>query len=72
MLIKEHPAYDCDGNLQDDLVKHYSDAGFNILQNETGVKYAEAIDIFPCRYTYTETDEPIDEQTPPVQPEPKE
>lgn len=39
------------------LVKHYSDAGFMILQNETGVKYLEAIDIVPCPYTYTETTE---------------
>lgn len=39
------------------LIKHYSDAGFMLLQNETGVKYSEAVDVVPCRYTYTETDE---------------
>ena len=43
----------------DNLVKTYSDAGKYVLQNETGVKYAEAIDI-PNRYTYTETDEDIE------------
>lgn len=42
------------------LIKHYSDAGFMILQNETGLKYSEPIDVVPCRYTYTETDDPIE------------
>jgi hypothetical protein len=42
------------------LIKHYSDAGFMLLQNETGAKYADPIDVVPCAYTYTETDEPID------------
>lgn len=44
------------------LIKHYSDAGFMLLQNETGVKYADPIDIVPCRYTYTETDELINSE----------
>jgi hypothetical protein len=42
------------------LVKHYSDAGFMLLQNETGVRYVDAVDVVPCMYTYTETDEPIE------------
>ena len=42
------------------LVKHYSDAGVMLLQVETGVMYSDPIDVVPCRYTYTETDEPID------------
>ena len=42
------------------LIKHYSDAGFMLLQVETGIKYAEPIDLVPCRYTYAETDEPIE------------
>ena len=42
------------------LVKHYSDAGFLLLQNETGAKYSDPIDIVPCPYTYTETDELIE------------
>ena len=37
------------------LIKHYSDAGFMLLQNETGLKYAEPIDAYPCKYTYVET-----------------
>lgn len=42
------------------LIKHYSDAGFMLLQNETGAKYSDPIDVVPCRYTYTETDELIE------------
>lgn len=42
------------------LIKHYSDSGFLLLQNETGAKYAEPIDAIPCIYTYIETDEPIE------------
>jgi hypothetical protein len=42
------------------LIKHYSDAGFLLLQNETGNKYEEPIDVVPCKYTYTETDEILD------------
>lgn len=50
-----------------ELDKTYSDAGMYILQNETGAKYIEAIDVVPLRYTYSETDEPIPEE--PVEPE---
>lgn len=39
------------------LIKHYSDAGFMLLQVETGAKYSDPVDIVPCRYTYIETDE---------------
>lgn len=42
------------------LIKHYSDAGFMLLQNETGIKYSDPVDVVPCRYTYTETEELID------------
>lgn len=41
------------------LIKHYSDANMLMLQVETEIKYAEAIDIVPCKYTYIETDKPI-------------
>ena len=42
------------------LIKHYSDAGFMLLQVETGIKYSEPVDVVPCRYTYEETDELVD------------
>jgi hypothetical protein len=44
------------------LIKHYSDKGVLLLQNETGIKYADPVDIVPCAYTYTETEEPIEEE----------
>ena len=44
------------------LIKHYSDKGYLLLQNETGMKYFEPVDIVPCPYTYTETDELDEEQ----------
>lgn len=43
------------------LIRHYSDAGFMLLQNETGAKYSDPIDVVPCMYTYTETDELVDD-----------
>ncbi len=39
-----------------------SDAGYKILQVETGAVYEEAYDGVPCPYTYAETDEPIDDE----------
>lgn len=45
------------------LVRHYSDAGMMIRQIETGNLYSDAVDVVPCRYTYEETDTPV-EQTP--------
>lgn len=41
---------------------HYSDAGMKIRQIETGVIYDEAYDIYPCPYTYEETDIPIEDE----------
>lgn len=46
------------------LVRHYSDAGMLLLQVETGAKYSDPIDVVPCRYTYEETDEPIEVDEP--------
>lgn len=49
--------------ISDTIVRHYSDAGMMILQVETGNLYSDAMDVVPCRYTYTETDTMV-EQTP--------
>lgn len=45
--------------ISDTLVRHYSDAGLMIRQVETGALYSDAVDVVPCRYTYTETDTPV-------------
>ena len=42
------------------LYRTYSDAGMMIRQNETGVEYAEAIDVEGAPYTYTETETQIE------------
>lgn len=42
------------------LYRTYSDAGMMIRQNETGMEYAEAIDVEGAPYTYEETDMSID------------
>lgn len=42
------------------LIKHYSDKDVMLLQVETGLKYADPVDVVPCRYTYEETDELIE------------
>jgi hypothetical protein len=43
------------------LLRTYSDKGNYIVQDQTGAKYSEAIDVQPLKYSYTETDEPIEE-----------
>ena len=49
-------------NLENDRIRHYSDNGMKIRQVETGVVYDDAIDVLPCKYTYEETDEPIESE----------
>lgn len=39
-------------------IMHYSDRNLKIRQVETGTIYDSADDIYPCPYTYEETDEP--------------
>ena len=58
------------------LCKTYSDANYILLQNQTGNKYSEAIDIAieengiykPKYFTYTETDELFEEIQPSNEP----
>ena len=42
-----------------ELLHTYSDNNKYILQVETNVKYDEAYDVIPCKYTYKETNEEI-------------
>lgn len=41
-------------------IRHYSDIGMKIRQIETDILYEEATDVLPLRYSYEETDIPID------------
>lgn len=43
------------------LIRTYSDEQKKLKQVETGVVYDAAIDIYPVRYTYVETNEYIDD-----------
>lgn len=42
------------------LFRNYSDKGFYIIQNETGIEYSEAIDVEGAAYTYSESDKLIE------------
>ena len=56
MLYEEYPYND-----NPNLIRHYSDT-YTIIQVETGNEYGEAIDKYPCEYTYVESDNPLDEE----------
>lgn len=43
-------------------IRHYSDADMKIRQIETGRLFDDAVDVVPCRFTYEETDVPIESQ----------
>lgn len=57
MIIKELYTTRPDGVK---LFLNYSDKGVYIRQDQTGIEYAEAIDVETAPYTYTETDKPIE------------
>ena len=44
------------------LIRHFSDKGVMLLQEETGLLYSDPIDLVPCPYTYTETDISIERE----------
>lgn len=61
MLRTQYPFINSNGEENSSLIKHYSDENKYILQVETGKKYSEAVDVYPCRYTYIETSEVIEQ-----------
>lgn len=64
MIVKEFYMTRKDGVK---LYRNYSDQNKMILQVETGIKYAEAIDVEFAPYTYQETDEDILSEEPPLE-----
>ena len=62
-LKLQKPYIDFNGNVRNDLEKHYAEdengVQYKIKQNETGIIYGEAVDLVPCIYTYTATEERI-------------
>ena len=63
MIVREFHETRFDGV---NLYRTYSDTGYFIKQNPTGVVYAEAIDVESAPYTYEETDELIEKPEPQV------
>ena len=57
MIVREFYTTRKDGV---NLFRTFSDEGMYILQNETQIEYAEAIDVENAPYTYSETDIPIE------------
>lgn len=57
MIVKEEFKTRADGVK---LFRTYSDEGKLLIQNETGIKYAEAIDVENAPYTYSESDEDLE------------
>ena len=42
----------------DGRIRHYSDSGMMILQEDTGIMYEDAVDNVSCPHTYVETNQP--------------
>ena len=53
MIIIESVTENCE--------RRYSDAGVKIRQIETDTLWNDAVDVIPCRFTYEETDIPVDD-----------
>ena len=67
MIVREEYKTRADGVK---LFRTYSDEGKNLIQNETGIEYSEAIDVENAPYTYSEVEvyDQIPEEVPEDQP----
>ena len=62
MILTQHPYVDDQGISHETLIRTYTDSEGKILQQvETGFLYLEAIDVYPCAFTYIEVDIPLEE-----------
>lgn len=62
MIKTQHPFIDENGNTHNNLIKTWTDDETKtLLQVETGQTYDEAIDVYPCHFTYQEVDKPQSE-----------
>lgn len=57
----EYPVIMPDGSENKGLIKHYCE-GYTIIQNETGAEYDEAIDAYPCFFTYSKGNPILNEE----------
>lgn len=58
MVVKEEYMTRSDGVK---LFRSYSDEGRKLIQNETGIVYDEAIDVENAPYTYSESEEFVEQ-----------
>lgn len=60
----QRPYIDENGVVRENLEKHYAEDEngnrYYITQVETGVEYAEAVDLVPCKFTYLATNKPVE------------
>ena len=64
MVKTQYPYVDDFGTEHQNLIKHWTDDETKILlQVETGIMYEEAVDAYPCRFTYQEVDKPVEEES---------
>ncbi len=54
MLKHEHPYIDEQGTEHNDLEKIFSDEGYQILQEDTGLIYDDVVDLYPTKHQYKE------------------
>ena len=62
----QRPYIDENGVERIKLIKHYAEdesgIRYYIKQVETGVEYSEAVDVYPCKYTYIATNKKVEKQ----------
>ena len=65
-LRTEYPFQMPNGALNEGLIKHWAEdengKRYLIKQIETNLEYGEAVDVFPCPYTYVVTSTPETEE----------
>ena len=65
-LKTEYPFQKADGTFDYNLIKHWAEdengRRYIIRQIETEIEYTEAVDVYPCRYTYEVTDKVQEEE----------
>lgn len=67
--MTQYPFVDDGGTVHENLIRHYTDDPEHktLLQVETGANYDDAVDIYPCPFTYEEIDKPTEEEPEPEQ-----
>lgn len=64
---EEYPFIDYNGKAQVGLIRHWAEdengVHYVLKQVETELEYDEAIDVYPCRYTYVATDKIVGDES---------